>query len=77
MRCVGEVRHIYKIVILKSEWKRPLGRPRRRWYENTWMSVEQMESESVDWVHLRIGILIYSCEYGNKVLSFIKVKFLS
>jgi hypothetical protein len=33
---MGETRNEYKILIGKPEWKRPLGRPRRRW-ENPYL----------------------------------------
>jgi hypothetical protein len=28
--CMGEMRNVYNILVGKSEWKRPLGRPRNR-----------------------------------------------
>jgi hypothetical protein len=31
---MGEMKNEYKILIRKSEVKRPLGRPRRRWESN-------------------------------------------
>jgi hypothetical protein len=30
----GEKRNAYGILVGKPEWKRPLGRPRRRWVDN-------------------------------------------
>jgi hypothetical protein len=30
----GETRNAYDILFGKPEWKRPLGRPRRRWEDN-------------------------------------------
>jgi hypothetical protein len=32
---MGEMRNSYDILVGKPEWKRPLGRPRRRWEDNT------------------------------------------
>jgi hypothetical protein len=29
--CRGKIRNVYKILVGKSEGKRPLGRPRHRW----------------------------------------------
>jgi hypothetical protein len=31
---MGEMRHVYDILIEKPEEKRPLGRPRSKWEEN-------------------------------------------
>jgi hypothetical protein len=35
----GETRNAYMILVGKSEEKRPLGRPRRRWIENIIMDL--------------------------------------
>jgi hypothetical protein len=32
--CMGEMRNAYSILVIMSERKRPLGRPRRRWKDN-------------------------------------------
>jgi hypothetical protein len=32
--CMGEIRHVYKILVRKPDRKRPLGRPRHRWEDN-------------------------------------------
>ena len=34
---MGEERGVYRFLVGKSEGKRPLGRPRRRWVDNIWM----------------------------------------
>jgi hypothetical protein len=31
---MGEGRNVYRILVVKPEGKRPLGRPRRRWDQN-------------------------------------------
>jgi hypothetical protein len=36
----------------KSEGKRPLGRPRRRWEDNIKMDLEEVVCEGVDWIEL-------------------------
>jgi len=34
---MGEERKVYKVLVGKSEGKRPLGRPRRRWMGSEWI----------------------------------------
>jgi hypothetical protein len=47
-----EVRNASKILIGKSEGKRPLERPRRRWAGNIAMGVRDIEWKGVDWIHV-------------------------
>jgi hypothetical protein len=44
-----EMRNVYKILVEKTEGKRPLGRHRRRWEDNIRMHLRQMGCEGVDW----------------------------
>jgi hypothetical protein len=37
---------------VKSEGKKPLGRPRHRWEDNTEMDLEEVVWENVDWFNL-------------------------
>jgi hypothetical protein len=46
---IGEMRNTYKVVVVKPEGKRPLGRPRRRWEVNIRMVLRETE-----WNWLRI-----------------------
>jgi hypothetical protein len=48
----GEMRNVYKILVKKSEWKRSLGRPRRRWEGNIKMDLGEKRWEEVDWMIL-------------------------
>jgi len=32
--CIGEERGVYRVLVVKAEGRRPLGRPRRRWVDN-------------------------------------------
>jgi hypothetical protein len=47
-----EVRNAHKILVTKSEGKRPLGRPRRRWEDNIRMDLREIGWKDVDWIHL-------------------------
>jgi hypothetical protein len=48
MRCtehvtqMGEKRNTYRFLVGKPEEKRPLGRPRRRWYNNNKIYVKEI-----------------------------------
>jgi hypothetical protein len=48
----GEVRGAYNILVGKPKGRRPLGRPRRRWEDNTEMDLRKIGFGDVDWIHL-------------------------
>jgi hypothetical protein len=53
---MGEERKVYKVLVVKPEGKRPLGRPRRRWEDGTGMDLRETGLGlwiGFDW--LRIG----------------------
>jgi hypothetical protein len=54
---MGETRNSYRILVGKSEGKRPLRRPRRRLVGNikTDLRVIHVEWGDMDWIDLRIG----------------------
>jgi len=47
---MGEGRGVYRILVGKSEGKRPLGRPRRRWEDNIKMDLQEVGC--ADWIEL-------------------------
>jgi hypothetical protein len=49
---MGETRNVYRILVGKSEGKRPLGRPRRRWVDNIKMVVREIGWYGMDWIDL-------------------------
>jgi hypothetical protein len=49
---MGEMRNVYKSLVEKPEWKRPLGRARHSWKENFSMYPREIGWEDVDWIHL-------------------------
>jgi hypothetical protein len=48
----GEMRNTYKILVGKSEKKRPLGRPRPRWEDNIRVNLREIGWEFVNWINL-------------------------
>jgi hypothetical protein len=48
---MGEVRGAYNILVGRPEGRRPLGRPRRRWEDNTKMDLREIGFRDVDWIH--------------------------
>jgi hypothetical protein len=49
---MGEVRGAYNILIGKPEWRKPLGRPRRRWKDNIRIDLGEIGFGDVDWIYL-------------------------
>jgi hypothetical protein len=47
-----EVRGAYNILVGRSEGRRPLGRPRRRWEDNIKMDLREIVFGDVDWINL-------------------------
>jgi hypothetical protein len=49
---IEETRNTCKILVGKSEGKRPLGRPRRRCVDNIKMDLREMGRDYIDWIDL-------------------------
>jgi len=49
---MGDRRGVYRVLVGKHEGKRPLGRPRRRWQDNTKMDLQEVGLEGMDWTDL-------------------------
>ena len=49
---MGEGRGVYRMLVGKSEGKRPLGRPRRRWEDNNSMDLQEVGLGYEDWIGL-------------------------
>ena len=47
-----ERRGVYGFLARKPEGKRPLGRPRRRWYDNIKMYLQEVGCGGMDWIRL-------------------------
>ena len=65
--CMGERRGIYKVMVGKSEEKRPLGRPRHIWEDNIKMDLQEVGCGGMDWMDLAQdkGQVVVTCECGN------------
>jgi hypothetical protein len=50
----GEKRNAYRILVGKSEGKRPRGRPRRRWMDNIKMDLKEIGWDDMDWIDLAL-----------------------
>jgi hypothetical protein len=48
----GEGIGLYRVLVGKSEGKRPLGRPRRRWEINIKMDLQEVGFGGMDWIEL-------------------------
>jgi hypothetical protein len=49
---MGERKGKYRVLVGKSEGKRPLGRPRRRWEGNIKRDLQEVGCGGMDWIHL-------------------------
>jgi hypothetical protein len=49
---MGEDRKVNRVLMGKTEGKRPLGRPRRRWEDGIRMDLREIGWGSVDWIQL-------------------------
>jgi hypothetical protein len=49
---MGEGRGVYRILGWRPEGKRPLGRPRRRWENNSKLDLREIRIEEANWIQL-------------------------
>jgi hypothetical protein len=43
---------VYRVLVGKSEGKRPLGRSRRRWEDNINIDLQEMGCEGMEWIDM-------------------------
>jgi len=49
---MGEEKWVYRVLVGKSDGKRRLGRPRRRWVDNIRMDLQEVGCEYMYWIGL-------------------------
>jgi hypothetical protein len=71
---IGEGRGVYKVLVGRSEGKRPLGRPRRRWEDNIKMDLREIGIDGTNWIRLCSGggPVVGFHEHRNEPSGFIK-----
>jgi hypothetical protein len=52
---MGIMRNAYRMLIVKSEGKRALGRPRHRWEDIIKLDLREREWDAVDWINCTEG----------------------
>jgi hypothetical protein len=68
---LGEGRGVYRVLIGKTEGKRPLGRPRHRWEDSINLDLREIGMDGTNWIRLvqdRAGL----CEHDDKPSGSIK-----
>ena len=50
--CMEQSRNTYRVLVLKPDGKRPLGRPRCRWEDNIKMDLREVDCGPGDWIAL-------------------------
>jgi hypothetical protein len=48
----GEGKGVHRILVGRSEGKRPLGRPRRRWKDNIKLDLQEIGIDGANWIQL-------------------------
>jgi hypothetical protein len=69
-----EKRIVCRVLVGKPEWKRPLGRTRRRWEDNIKMNLQEVGCGGMDWISMAQdrGQVADTCECGNEPSSSVK-----
>ena len=49
---MGQVRGVYRVLVGKTEGKRPLGKPTRRWEDNIKVDLPEVGGDYGDWMEL-------------------------
>jgi hypothetical protein len=49
---MGEKRGVYRVLVRKTQGKRPPRRPRRRWVDNIKIDLQEVKFGFMDWIEL-------------------------
>jgi len=64
---------VCRVLVGKSEGKRPLGRPKRRWVDNIRMDLQEVGCGYMDWIGLAQDREVADgCECGNEPSGSVK-----
>jgi hypothetical protein len=71
---MGEWRGVYRVLVRRTEGKRPLGRPRRRWEDNINMDLREIGIDGSNWIQLAQDRVQWRgfCEHGGEPSGSIK-----
>jgi hypothetical protein len=65
----GEEENFYRILVRRSECKRPLGKPRHRWEDNIKMDLMVVGIDGANWIHLAQDTVQWRA-FVNMVVKF-------
>jgi hypothetical protein len=66
-------RGVYRVLVGKPEVKRPLGRPKRRWENNTGIDLQEVERRGKEWINPTQKQMALHCEHDNILSDSIKL----
>jgi hypothetical protein len=65
---MGEGRDIYRVLVVRPDGKRSLGRPRRRWEDNIKMDLREIGIDGENWIHL-VQDMVQWRDFVNTVMN--------
>jgi hypothetical protein len=66
---MGEGRGVYRVLVVRSEGKRPLGRPRLRWGDKINMVLREIGINGANWIRLAQDRIQWRA-FVNTVMNF-------
>jgi hypothetical protein len=52
--CMGDGRHVYRVLVGRPKSKRPVGRPMHRWEDNIKIDLRVIRINGVNWIQLAL-----------------------